>query len=277
VRTPLTYYGGKQKLAQQIVALMPRHVAYLEPFAGGAAVFFAKPRAERETLNDIDGQIMGFWRALRDRPEELASAVAATPYGRAEWEASREPADDDVEAARRLLVNIDQSFSRSRSSWSPPSLLKARKGRWQPRTWQDMPRRITVAAERLTNVCLECGDALDMIPRWDLPETVIYIDPPYTGSHRLHKSKGKGYTHDAGPELWGDLVGVLASIENAAVILSGYPCEEAERLGWRTVALDANRNVQVRSGGKLAKAPETLWLSPAVPEQVPDLLTGAAA
>lgn len=106
VRTPLTYYGGKQKLAAQIVALMPRHVAYLEPFAGGAAVLFAKPPAERETLNDVDGQIMGFWRALRDRPEELASAVAATPYGRAEWEASREPAADDVEAARRLLVNV---------------------------------------------------------------------------------------------------------------------------------------------------------------------------
>jgi DNA adenine methylase len=54
-RTPLTYYGGKQRLAAQIVALMPPHRVYLEPFAGGAAVLFAKPRAPRETLNDIDG------------------------------------------------------------------------------------------------------------------------------------------------------------------------------------------------------------------------------
>lgn len=275
-RTPLTYYGGKQKLAAQIVELMPSHVAYLEPFAGGAAVLFAKPAAERETLNDIDGQIMRFWRALRDRPEELASAVATTPYGRSEWKASIDgDADDDVEAARRLLVNVDMSFSRSRSSWSPPSMLKDRKGRWQPRTWQDLPRRITVAAERLTNVCLECGDALDMIPRWDLPDTMIYVDPPYTGAHRLQMDKG--YTHDAGPDLWTDLVDVLGSIENAAVIVSGYPCEEVDRLGWRTLALDANRNVQARAGGKLPKAPETLWLSPAVPDPWPDLLSGAAA
>jgi DNA adenine methylase len=272
-RTPLTYYGGKQKLAAQIVALMPPHVAYLEPFAGGAAVLFAKPPAERETLNDIDGQIMRFWRALRDQPEQLASAVAATPYGRAEWEASHEPADDDVEAARRLLVNVDQSFSRSRDNWSPPSLLKDRKGRWQPGTWANLPLRIRAAAERLTNVCLENTDAVDLIPRWDMRDSVIYIDPPYVGAHR--KTMSKGYAHDAGPDLWPRLVDALLPIENAAVILSGYPCEEVEQLGWRSIDLVANSNVQARSGQKLHKVPETLWLSPAVPEPWPDLLTHA--
>lgn len=272
MRTPLTYYGGKQKLAAQIVELMPRHVAYLEPFAGGAAVLFAKPPAERETLNDVDGQIMAFWRCLRDRPDELASAVAATPYGRAEWEASRDgDADDDVEAARRLLVNVDMSFSRSRGSWSPPSMLKDRKGRWQPRTWQDLPRRIQVAATRLTNVCLECGDAVAMIPRWDLPGTVIYIDPPYIGAARTRPEKA--YAHDVTPDLWPRLVDALLGIEHAAVILSGYPNEEVGRLGWRTVDLHALKNVQARVGGKRPKVPETLWLSPAVPEPLPDLLT----
>jgi hypothetical protein len=124
MRTPLTYYGGKQKLAAQIAAMMPSHVAYVEPFCGGAAVLFAKPPAERETLNDADGTVMRFWRALRDEPDRLAAAVAGTPYGRAEWEASRDlEVDDDVEAARRLLVNVDMSFSRSRQSWSPGGLV----------------------------------------------------------------------------------------------------------------------------------------------------------
>lgn len=153
-------------------------------------------------------------------------------------------------------------------------MLKDRKGRWQPRTWQDLPRRIQVAAARLTNVCLERGDALDMIPRWDLPDTVIYADPPYTGKHRT--TMDKGYAHDASPELWGDLVEVLAGTEQAAVILSGYPCQEVEQLGWRTVDLRALKNVQARAGGKLPATPETLWLSPAVPEPIPTLL-GAAA
>lgn len=157
MRTPLTYYGGKQRMAAEIVAMMPQHYSYLEPFAGGAAVLFAKPPAPRETLNDADGQIMRFWRALRERPEELAAAVAATPYGRAEWEASRDgEADDDVEAARRLLVNVDQSYARTRESWSPPATLRTQRGRWQPGTWSSLPERLLTAAQRLRGVCLAC-------------------------------------------------------------------------------------------------------------------------
>lgn len=265
VRTPLTWYGGKQKLAKQIVALMPAHRVYLEPFAGGAAVLFAKPPAERETINDLDGSVMRFWRALREQPEALAAAVALTPYGRAEWEASRDiDVNDDVEAARRFLVNVDQSFSRERSKWSPPSLLADRRGRWQAGVWANMPPKLLAAAERLSGVCLENGDALDLIPRWDVPECVIYCDPPYVGEHR--KTMSKGYAHDAGPDLWDRLVDVLATVSHAAVILSGYPCEQADRLGWRSVALKANRNVQARAGGKLPRVPETVWLSPNVPE-----------
>jgi DNA adenine methylase len=163
VRTPLTYYGGKQKLANQIAAMMPPHVTYLEPFCGGAAVLFAKPPAECETINDLDGSVMRFWRALRERPEELAAAVAMTPDGRAEWQASLDgDVDDDVEAARRLLVNCDQSFSRSRKSWSPPSMHKDRRGRWQPGTWANLPAKILAAAERLSGVCLDTLNLHDL-------------------------------------------------------------------------------------------------------------------
>lgn len=91
MRTPLTYYGGKQRIAARIVALMPRHLIYLEPFAGGLAVLFEKPRARRETINDLDGAVVAFWRAVRDRPDELAAAVAATPYARQEWRGGGEP------------------------------------------------------------------------------------------------------------------------------------------------------------------------------------------
>jgi DNA adenine methylase len=274
----LTYYGGKQGLSSQIVPLFPSHRIYLEPFAGGAATLFAKPRAERETLNDLDGTIMRFWRALRDRPEELAEAVAATPYGRDEWRASRDlGAEDDVEAARRLLVEVDQSFSRSRRSWSPPCLGDGR-GRWQPGSWLNLPPKLIAAATRLQGVALESGDAADLIPKWDLPDALIYCDPPYTGEHRL-RGKGSaaggshGYRLDDDGSLWGRLVDTLLEIEHAAVILSGYPCVEADRLGWRSVDLRMKRTVQSRAGGQLPDAPETLWLSPAV-SSVPNLFDG---
>ncbi len=256
MRTPLTYYGGKQKLAAQIVALMPPHTAYLEPFAGGAAVLFAKPPAPKETLNDLDGEIVRFWRALRERPDELAAAAAATPYSRAEWEACADPADDDVEAARRLLVRLGHSFQKEGRNWSPPSLSQ---NRWQPATWATMPPRLLAAAERLRGVCLECTDAIDLIARWDLPGTVIYLDPPYSGAGR--KQPCHGYRHDA-EDLWPRLIDALSEVDHAAVLLSGYPNEEVDRLDWRRVQLRAVRGVPVE--GAMTVAPETLWLSPSL-------------
>ncbi len=276
VRTPLTYYGGKQALARQIVPLMPTHRVYLEPFAGGAAMLFAKPRCERETLNDLDGTIMRFWRALRDRPDELAAAVATTPYGRQEWRGSRdESASDDVEAARRLLVNVDQSFSRSRRSWSVPCIGDGR-GRWQPGSWENLPPKLLAAAERLQGDALEHGDALEMIPRWDRADALIYVDPPYTGA--LRTEPGKGYAvDDADGTLWARLIPVLAGVGQASVILSGYPCPEADELGWRMVSLRMKRTVQSRDGGTLGAAPEVVWLSPAVPVVVGDLFSAMTA
>lgn len=263
-RTPLTYYGGKQQLAQRIVALMPPHKVYFEPFAGGAAVLFGKPRAQRETLNDVDGRVMRFWRALRDSPDELARAIALTPYSRSEWEdckASPDP-DDDVEAARRFLVWVDQSFSREGTGWSPPSILFDRRGRWQAGVWENLPDKLVAAAQRLAGVALENGDALDLIPRYDQPDAVIYCDPPYAPSTRLEPAKG--YRHDVDEEFWPKLVEVLANVEQASVLLSGYPCQATEDLGWTAVPLPRKRSVQARAGSTLSNAPEVLWLNLAV-------------
>ncbi len=178
-----------------------------------------------------------------------------------------------MEAARRLLVNVDQSFSRSRQSWSVPCIGDGR-GRWQPGSWENLPPKLLSAAERLQGVALENGDAVDMIPRWDRADALIYVDPPYTGELRTEPSKG--YAIDGDVTLWARLVEALAEVQHAAVILSGYPCEEAEALdGWRMVPLRMKRTVQSRAGGSLADAPEVVWLSPAVPEVVPNLLDAA--
>lgn len=274
MRTPLTYYGGKQRLAAQIVALMPAHRVYLEPFAGGAGVLFAKRRAERETLNDLNGQVMRFWRVVRSRPEELARAVALTPYSRAEWEACRcaagrswrQPSSvvdediDDLEAARRLVVSIDQSFSRSQHGWSPPSIRFDRRGRWQPGVWQDLPDKLLAAASRLSGVALECADALELIPRFDVPGSLIYCDPPYPLDARL--APDRMYAVDDDGTLWPRLVEVLRSVEHASVIVSGYAGDYLDELGWRMLPLVHKRTVRARAGSTLDAAPEVVWLSP---------------
>jgi DNA adenine methylase len=212
--------------------MMPAHRVYLEPFAGGAAVLSAKPRVAPETLNDVDGRVVWFWRVLRERPDELAHVIALTPYSRLEWQDCKSDPDveDDLEAARRFRVSVDQSFSREGTGWSPPSIAFDRRGRWQAGVWQNLQAKLLAAAERLSGVAAECADALSWIERYDQPDEAIYCDPPYPASVRL--APGKGYRHDVDDTFWPELVGVLAQVKHAAVLLSGYPCPEAKELGW---------------------------------------------
>lgn len=264
-RTPLPYYGGKQMLAQRIASMMGPHTTYLEAFCGGAAVLFAKPRCERETINDLDGRVVNFWRVLRDQPDELARAVALTPYSRGEWEECRRAPDEGgpVEQARRFLVWTEQSFTRAWKGWSPPSVLRDRRGRWQPGVWQNMPARIIRAASRLTGVCVEQADGVELIGRFDHPSTVIYVDPPYAATHRL--DPGHGYRHDADERLWPRLCEALSRVRHAGVILSGYrPDEHADALGWRHISFSARRHAQTREGRLGGVAPEGVWISPQI-------------
>ena len=83
LRPPFEYYGGKTHLAPKIAALLPPHDHYVEPFAGSLAVLLAKEPSRAETVNDLDGDLVTFWRVLRDRPHDLAWAAAMTPHSRA--------------------------------------------------------------------------------------------------------------------------------------------------------------------------------------------------
>lgn len=108
---PFTYFGGKSTLAWKIAALMPAHRHYVEPFAGSLAVLLAKPVSAMETINDLDGDVMLFWRMLRDRPDELHRVCVLTPHSRAEYADAMREANrgDELERARRVWVQLTRA------------------------------------------------------------------------------------------------------------------------------------------------------------------------
>jgi DNA adenine methylase len=112
---PTNYYGGKARLAPWIASLLPVHRTYVEPFAGSAAVLFAKRPSPTEILNDLDGQVVNFFQVLHERPADLARALALTPYARAEYQqlaaGFEDPGLDELERARRWFVRVNQSIS----------------------------------------------------------------------------------------------------------------------------------------------------------------------
>jgi DNA adenine methylase len=262
VKPPFTYFGGKTALAERIAALLPPHEHYVEPFAGSLAVLLAKPPSPMETVNDLDGQVMAFWRMLRDRPADLERACALTPHSRAEYLAAYEPCDDELEQARRTWVNLTQGRGGQmrRTGWrfyqdprgshsSMPEYLDAYVSRLAP------------AAARLRNVSLECKDALDVIREYGRhQETLVYADPPYLGSLRTlnsGRSRGPDYTHEIRTD--DEHRALLDALRGcrAAVVLSGYasPLYDAELAGWDRREI----TTQTGNGGTARARTEVLW------------------
>ena len=104
MKSVLKYPGAKNRLAPWICEYIPKHDVYLEPFAGSLAVLFNKQRSHIETVNDIDGEIVNFFRILRDRSGELERTIEFTPYSRSEYKAAYEKSEDELERARRFTV-----------------------------------------------------------------------------------------------------------------------------------------------------------------------------
>ena len=113
LRSPIKWFGGKGHMQAKLLPLLPAHREYIEPFFGGGSIFFAKPPAKVETINDLDSAVMGFFRVLRDQPEEFLRLARLTPYSRELYReccATWSEETDDVRRAWRWWVVARQSF-----------------------------------------------------------------------------------------------------------------------------------------------------------------------
>lgn len=262
---PFAYYGGKAGMARTIVDLMPDHRVYIEPFFGSGAVFFAKPRARFEILNDIDRNIVTFFRVLRERTDELEQACALTPHARTEYvNADLDEDLDDVERARRFWVRVNQSFAKTagrQTGWS----ITTTRTQSVPASILSRIGRFSAAAERLMQASIECCDAVDLIARLATDDTVIYADPPYLASTRRDgdRQRPADYVHDMGmPEDHERLAEVLA-VTPAKVILSGYPSELYEDLygDWHRIAIPVRVHSSNAVTAERGQRTEVLWLN----------------
>lgn len=261
-RPALKYFGSKWRLADWIVSHLPPHACYVEPYAGSAAVLLRKRPALFEVYNDADQSVVTFYRVLREQPEALMRAIALTPWSRAERAAAWEPAPagDDVESARRTYVRFWQSWHghghAQSSGWRYMRGAIARSTKNILREWQSLDHLAAIAA-RLRDVQIECDDARAVIRRFDTPETVFYVDPPYVPSTRsaLMGQSGR-YTHEMDDAGHAALADVLRNVQGY-VVLSGYDSRlYAELYGDWPVRVRQARDQAARVRR------EVLWLSP---------------
>lgn len=178
MRAPLSYIGGKNRLAKQVIELFPKHTTYVEPFAGGAQVLFHKEPSKVEVLNDLDGEIVNFYRVCQQHYEELLRFFRFVVISRTWFDLLKitDPTTlTDIQRAARhlyLLKNCFASLVRSpvyhRNVTQPPGF-----------NLESLPQLIENAHKRLERVQVECAPYEEIMKRYDRPTTLFYLDPPY--------------------------------------------------------------------------------------------------
>lgn len=255
------YFGSKHRIARRLIDLMPAHRGYVEPFAGSLSVLAHKPPSPIEVANDLNGDLMTFWRVLRDRHADLERACLLTPHSRVEHQESghlRPDPYDEVEHARRVWVRLAQGRAGqfTPTGWRHhQSTQKVNDGGMSKRLTNYVGRFAEVA-ERLRNVSLECRPAGEVILAYGRdPDTLLYLDPPYLGSTRPNNTNA--YAVELVTEAQHRGLAEVVHQVKSAVVLSGYPSALYDELyeDWYRADLSA----WTGQGNRAAARTEVVW------------------
>ena len=207
-RAPFRYWGSKVRMALWIVDRLPAHDHFIEGCAGSAAVMAVKEPVAMETINDVYGEVLNFWRVLRDREkaEQLIDRVAFTPYHHDEFIRAGEmlrgtPTDGpSVERAWAFFVRMQMAVVPGRTGWSysvsGPSGRKANK----PGRWSTMPELLQLTCQRFDRVQITNYDIVELVQRFDKPGVLHFVDMPYLDESRATSTgTSSPYVHDEFP------------------------------------------------------------------------------
>jgi DNA adenine methylase len=251
MRTPITYWGGKQKLAPVILPLIPDHITYCEPFFGGGAIFFQKKPSEVEIINDLNKSVVNFYRQARDNFDALQAKIQGTLHSRACHDDALVMYQNphlfsDLERAWSFWTLTNQGYSGKIGTWGYGTIGDANEKKLDNRR-QEFTHDLQ---KRLTRVQIECDDALKIIRLRDRPTTFFYLDPPYFNSNMGHYG---GYTEAD----FRALLETCSKIEGK-FLMSSYPspvlAEFVAAQGWHYREIEMAKP----SGGAKARKVEAL-------------------
>ena len=246
VKTPISYYGGKQSMLKEILPLIPKHKIYVEPFFGGGAVFWAKEPSTSEIINDTNMNVVNFYEVLKNAYFELKKKVDATLHSRETYKKAMIIYDspwlfDEVIRAWAFYIVTNQGFSTKIGTWGYDKHKRAHT------IANKIDQFNELLTERVKRVQIEQNQAHKVIASRDTEETFVYADPPYIDSNQGHYG---GYTEE-------HYIRDLTALENmqGKFLLSSYPSkildEFIKRNGWYTREFE--KTLSASNGATLKK------------------------
>jgi DNA adenine methylase len=241
LKAPVRWFGGKGQMIKKLMSHVPLGgKPYCEPFMGAATLFFARPPAPVEVLNDTDGGLVNLFKCLQDKEtfDELAHRLRYTLFARAEFIESIKILHDtsitnNVLRAWAFFVKFNMginNISNSPGGWSR-TFISARGCASNVNSWIMRLTMLEDWHKRLIRAQIDNRDALEVIKYWDTDETVFYLDPPYILDTRKTKNV---YNQELPNDYHKNLVKIILDCKGA-VVLSGYEHEIYQPLidaGW---------------------------------------------
>jgi len=256
------WYGGKYSHLDWLLPQLPKTPNYCEPFGGSAAVLLNRTPSQVETYNDIDGEVVNFFRVLRDQKANLVEAIGLTPFSREEFYLACQdygPHLTPLERARRFFVRARQvrtglAQTASLGRWANCKNTSRAGMSGVVSRWLGSVQGLPEVAERLLRVQIENRPAIECIRLYDSPDTLFYCDPPYP-----HEARGdsKAYGFEMSDDEHRVLAGVLSRIDGKAAV-SGYRCDLTDKLykGWKRAEAQAKKCHSVKK-----MRTEVLWMN----------------
>lgn len=220
----MKYPGSKWSIANWIISFFPEHHSYLEAFAGSLAVLMNKPRSNIETVNDLDGNVVNLFEWIRKDPERLAHEIYCTPYARQVYDAAFEASpEDSFEKAVNFYIrlNMGHGFRTNGEKVGWKNDVQGRERAYAATDWCNLPDKILQAAERLRGVQIECRPAVEVIQRFNYPNVLLYLDPPYmVGTRHGKQYRCEMFDRESHAELL-----EVAKAHRGPVLISGHDSE----------------------------------------------------
>lgn len=247
LKTPITYYGGKQSMVNDILPLIPPHRVYVEPFFGGGAIFWAKQPSATEIVNDYNSNVTNFYDVLKHNFLDLRKLVESTMHSRGTYKRAlviyEEPelfTDFPIHRAWAFYTCTNQGFASKIGTWGYDSDKRS------VTVQNKIDRFKEELSERMKYVQVERNDASKVILSRDGIDSFHYVDPPYIDSNQGHYG---GYTEAH----FKVLLNTLSTIKGK-FLLSSYESEilseYTQANGWFTIKKE---KVLSASNGKVIK------------------------